>query len=628
MNGGVISDNYGSTSGGGVLNSSKFYMNGGVISDNTSSITGGSGGGVYNNYGGIFSMSGDAVVSNNTARDGGGVSNTGTFELTGGEISNNFGGNGGGVYSFKDTTTSTAPSFTMKGGVISGNTGNGVYNIVGTFTMEDGKISNNTTGANGGGVYNSGTFTMEGGEISYNTANLGGGITNNINSTLKITGGMIICNTAKYYADNSNGSGGGIYTSRYTDLIVGDGVVFSGNIAPILRTGNIADDSVYIQNIGAVVLDAWAAGPVNKNAPAYNNFDINCPGDSYIVLASINPGGGGTVTLTDNSGNNGDQEISSDGWFYVPVAAAVSITLSATPADGFEFLQFVDSSTKNIIGGQTDIPVMGNMTVVAEFKQNKFVITAGSDSGSSIDPSGDVIVPNGEDKTFMFSAKSGHMITAVYVDGIAISAADLASGEYTFTNVTGDHTIEIVSKAEVGSGGGSSGSGTGAGGGTGTGGGNGNGSVGNGGDGTGTGSSGNGNGDGSIGSAPGSNGSEEAGEGGNGNGAAGSEVIKNGEWSVLSMICAAIAVFTGMIALIAGRSRFRTDDEERRSKTGITLRVLALIIGIVSVIVFFVTEYGNPIPVAIDAWTPLMFVLLLATLILAMVSFRFDRADS
>ncbi|GHS86205.1 hypothetical protein FACS189487_00020 [Campylobacterota bacterium] len=85
----------------------------------------------------------------------------GSFTMNSGEISNNSSSYGGGVYV-------DGGSFTMWGGAIRGNKANqGVYNqgggvyVVygGSFTMYDGKIFDNTAN-NGGGVYvASGTFT-------------------------------------------------------------------------------------------------------------------------------------------------------------------------------------------------------------------------------------------------------------------------------------------------------------------------------------------------------------------------------------------------------------------------------------------------------------------------------------
>ncbi|MDR2662551.1 MAG: carboxypeptidase regulatory-like domain-containing protein, partial [Treponema sp.] len=111
-----------------------------------------------------------------TGSSGGGVYvSSGTFTMNGGEISGNTsGGGGGGIYF-------SSSSFTMNGGEISGNTsssGGGVYVSSGTFTMNGGEISGNTvtSSSGGGGIYfSSSSFTMNGGEISGNTVTSGGG---------------------------------------------------------------------------------------------------------------------------------------------------------------------------------------------------------------------------------------------------------------------------------------------------------------------------------------------------------------------------------------------------------------------------------------------------------------------
>jgi len=101
----------------------------------------------------------------------------GTFEMTGGTISNNKSANeyclGGGVCLFDGT-------FTMSGGIITGNVshkGAGVY-MRGVFNMNDGIITGNTARQYGGGVFietYSGEFTKRGGTITgYNTDQING----------------------------------------------------------------------------------------------------------------------------------------------------------------------------------------------------------------------------------------------------------------------------------------------------------------------------------------------------------------------------------------------------------------------------------------------------------------------
>jgi len=189
MFGGTISN----CNGNGVSNSKygTFSMFGGKISNNT-------GYGVYNsgtyNWGwtyGTFSMLG-GVIRNNTV---GGVQNTGIFNMSGGEISDNVGGNimhsGGGV--------SNSGIFSMSGGVISNNqaaTGGGVYNWPdGNFSLSGNGVISNNVAEIGGGVYNAGTFNRRDGVISGNTATQYDNIYPDDNSTTKdnsITGYVLL----------------------------------------------------------------------------------------------------------------------------------------------------------------------------------------------------------------------------------------------------------------------------------------------------------------------------------------------------------------------------------------------------------------------------------------------------
>jgi hypothetical protein len=149
-------------------------------------------------------ITGNTASLSNSPSYGGGVYVSGTFTMTGGEITGNTASHpnnhsashssGGGVF------VSENGIFSMSNGKITGNTaivnstrvtfdsyGGGVC-VIGTFTMTGGEISGNTSSSNsyislGGGVYVSGTgtFTMTNGEIFGNNANstpisFGGGV--------------------------------------------------------------------------------------------------------------------------------------------------------------------------------------------------------------------------------------------------------------------------------------------------------------------------------------------------------------------------------------------------------------------------------------------------------------------
>jgi predicted outer membrane repeat protein len=184
MQGNALVRGNSSAKGAGVYvgSSGTFTMSGGEISENTaSSVSSSYGGGVYVDYRGTFIMLENTTISGNSAISRGGGNAGGRANLR---------AYGGGVYV-------EAGVFTMKGGIISGNAANAVTSrnaddaasygggvcvgigrgrgFTGTFALEGGTVSNNTAGNDGGGVYVEGTFAMQDGIISANTAGRYGG---------------------------------------------------------------------------------------------------------------------------------------------------------------------------------------------------------------------------------------------------------------------------------------------------------------------------------------------------------------------------------------------------------------------------------------------------------------------
>jgi hypothetical protein len=178
-------------SGGGVYvgSGTNFIMKDNAsVSGNTS--TGSGGGGVMVGAvggSGSFTMQDNASVKNNTttytntngAYGGGGVLiDSGTFTMQGGTVSNNTSPAGGGV--FVGSSGSKA-AFVMQGGSVSDNISNGrgggiyVFYNWGSFNMQGGTVSGNSANGNGGGIYLSGRtgtfgdFTKNGGIIYGNS---------------------------------------------------------------------------------------------------------------------------------------------------------------------------------------------------------------------------------------------------------------------------------------------------------------------------------------------------------------------------------------------------------------------------------------------------------------------------
>lgn len=69
-----------------------------------------------------------------------------------------------------------------------------------------------------------------------------------------------------------------------------------------------------------------------------------------------------------------------------------------------------------------------------------FIITATAGANGSITPSGSTTVASGNNQTYAISANTGYKVASVLVDGTSVGAVTT----YTFSNVTGSHTISAT----------------------------------------------------------------------------------------------------------------------------------------------------------------------------------------
>jgi len=181
----------------------------------------------------------NGTISGNTNSTyyGGGVSiNGGIFTMKGGEISDNNAPYGSGVY-----VVGSGSSFIMDDGLISNNSGSGVY--VGNnnnFTMNGGEISGNTA-SNGGGVNSSGNFIMNEGSIFNNTAtSSGGGVYVGSNGIFTMNEGYISNNNVTVSGGNANG--GGVSLNNGNFIMIG-GEISNNNVTAIGNSGSSVNAS-------------------------------------------------------------------------------------------------------------------------------------------------------------------------------------------------------------------------------------------------------------------------------------------------------------------------------------------------------------------------------------------------
>lgn len=334
MNDGLITGNdmqqdRGYAGNGGVFNGAEaeFIMYGGSISENGRMgnkadrndhvyTYQGYAGGVTNL--GTFTMSGGEIRGNGCYRNtkvkgAGGVNNLGTFTLRGnGIIADNrttIAEDVGGVYNSKGAT------FTLAGNaVISGNvarqSGGGVYND-GNFIMNGGTIQGHKVKEFGGGVYNSvdGTFTMKGGLITKNVAmdesttalnsSTGGGVFNS--GTFKMHGGVISYNTAAKGGGIQSGIDPDFSDKRAEATFTMDG----GRIEYNTATANGGGLFVYTRSVATIT-----RGRIEYNEAQGQNGGGYSGGGIYINQSDDNEKQNGTLYLRNAviTGNRSKEE--------------------------------------------------------------------------------------------------------------------------------------------------------------------------------------------------------------------------------------------------------------------------------------------------------------------------------
>jgi uncharacterized repeat protein (TIGR02543 family) len=146
-----------------------------------------------------------------------------------------------------------------------------------------------------------------------------------------------------------------------------------------------------------------------------------------------------TYTITASAGTGGT--ISPSG--SVSVNQGNSQTFTFTPNTGYEIDQVVvDGVNQGAISSYTFSNITANHTISVTFKQVTYTITATSGTNGSISPSGTVTVNYGDNLTYYISPNTGYEIDQVVVDGVNVGTVS----NYTFTNITANHTISVTFK--------------------------------------------------------------------------------------------------------------------------------------------------------------------------------------
>lgn len=157
---------------------------------------------------------------------------------------------------------------------------------------------------------------------------------------------------------------------------------------------------------------------------------------------------GGVYTITATAGANGS--ITPSGSVTVVEDGTQNFTI--TPGDGYAVEDvLVDDVSVGPRMSYLFQNVTENHTIHVTFKQGaaQHTITPTAGENGTIDPSGAVLVDEGQDRIFTMTPASGYVLDDVTVDGVSVKG-DVINNTYTFVNVTSDHAIHATFKVSTG----------------------------------------------------------------------------------------------------------------------------------------------------------------------------------
>ncbi|MFO7657150.1 MAG: fibronectin type III domain-containing protein [Bacteroidales bacterium] len=179
-------------------------------------------------------------------------------------------------------------------------------------------------------------------------------------------------------------------------------------------------DNVVVDGFSVGAVTSYTFENVTENHSIHATFS-QIP--TYTLTLGVNPTGAGVVT----GGGN--------------YPAETEVSLTATENECYDFVNWTKGS--EVISPLPDFSYTmpaENVTLTANFQLKTHTITASAGTGGSISSAGNVIVECGEDQTFIINPDDCYQVKDVLVDGVSVG--DVSS--YTFANVTGPHSIEVL----------------------------------------------------------------------------------------------------------------------------------------------------------------------------------------
>ncbi|HWQ66073.1 MAG TPA: PKD domain-containing protein, partial [Methanospirillum sp.] len=280
--------------------------------------------------------------------------------------------------------------------------------------------------ANGTAQQISHSFTASGSYVV--TLSIGNSTTGQISSVqrvIQITGRIPV--TASFIATPQNGTAP--LQVNFTDTSAGDDVIsylwtFGDGSSSINQNPvhSFSNPGLYLVNLS--VSSQW------NNSTTERWVQVSgAPGSSYTISASSSQGG--SITPSGS----------------IQVFRGTTQSFIITPESGYEIASVtVDGINQGTVVAYTFANVTADHEIKVEYRikaspVGKHAIIATADAGSTIQPSGRIEVTDGSSQTFRFWPGSNSQLNTVLIDGIPQGSIR----EYTFSNVTADHTVSVNS---------------------------------------------------------------------------------------------------------------------------------------------------------------------------------------
>lgn len=325
------------------------------------------------------------------------------------------------------TSNSQPASATVSSAMASGIEGNGVYAYGQAAVTVLGDVTATGTNSIGAYVFEGANITVKG---NVTGAVIGAYTTN---STITVEGNVIA--NGVNHPDTGEKTGNGVGAQGGIAVVLGD--VIANNIgAGAWNGGSVTiDGSVtalkYIELEGSIIGIDDSQATTTKTG--YRTYAYQ--GEEYTSTVWVKEIAAPVYVLTvENGSGSGSYE----------AGASVSITAGAAPSGKvFDHWSTEDGGTfANAVSASTTFTMpAAAATVTAVYRTlDVYTITVAAGKGGHISPNGTVSVAEGGSQSFSITPDSGYRIESVTVDGVGKGAVS----SYAFSNVTDDHTINVV----------------------------------------------------------------------------------------------------------------------------------------------------------------------------------------